>query len=311
VLVYDPGVPSHRALLELLRHLRGRTSTSTRLDTIAARAGWSPFHLHRAFRAVVGETPKQFIQRLRLERAAARLLLNDDSVLSVAGDAGFNSHEVFTRAFRRHFGRTPIAYRAAALGHASTAVLNRHTGLVETSGPCIGLYHLTLDSPARRLQMPTLSIQRRDMTEQPFVFVRLKVARSEISKAIAEGLGKAFPYVMQAGLPIVGRPTVRYITSGPGLFDMQVGVPIAVPAPGAADVQAGALPGGAIAVGLHAGPYDQLGDTYAAMERWMEANGYRPSGSPWESYVTDPGDVPDTKDWRTEVYWPIETTSSE
>jgi hypothetical protein len=60
-----------------------------------------------------------------------------------------------------------------------------------------------------------------------------------------------------------------------------------VPAPGAADVEAGAVPGGAIAVGVHAGPYNQLGDTYAAMERWMEANGYRPSGSPWESYVTD------------------------
>ena len=258
-----------------------------------------------------GETPKQYTQRLRLERAASRLLLNDDSVLTVALDAGFNSHEVFTRAFRRYFGRTPVAYRAAALGHASPPVLDRHTWLLETSGPCIGLYHLTLDSPLRRLQMSTLSIERREMTAQLFLFVRLKVARSEISKAIAEGLGKAFPYVMQAGLPIAGRPTARYLTSGPGLLDMQVGVPIAVPALGAGDVQAGELPGGAIAVGLHAGPYDQLSDTYAAMERWMDANGYRPSGGPWESYVTDPGDVPDTKDWRTEVYWPIETKSSE
>ena len=88
-LVYDPSVPSERALLGLFRHLRGRTTTSTRLDTIAARAGWSPFHLHRSFRTVFGETPKQYTQRLRLERAASRLLLNDDSVLTVALDAGF------------------------------------------------------------------------------------------------------------------------------------------------------------------------------------------------------------------------------
>jgi hypothetical protein len=39
----------------------------------------------------------------------------------------------------------------------------------------------------------------------------------------------------------------------------------------------------------------------------MDANGYRPGGAPWESYVTDPGEFPDVNDWRTEVYWPFET----
>jgi AraC family transcriptional regulator len=66
-----------------------------------AKAGWSPFHFHRAFRKVVGETPKRYTQRLRLERAAARLASGSDPVLRIAADAGFASHEVFTRAFRR------------------------------------------------------------------------------------------------------------------------------------------------------------------------------------------------------------------
>jgi AraC family transcriptional regulator len=153
--------------------------------------------------------------------------------------------------------------------------------------------------------MPTLSIERRDLAAQPFLFVRSRAGRHEIAKAIAEGLGKAFPYVMQAGLPIAGRPTARYLTSGPGLFDMEIGVPVGVEARGEGDVQAGQLPGGPTAVGVHAGAYDQLSETYAAMERWMETNGYRPGGAPWESYVTDPGECPDVKDWRTEVYWPI------
>jgi AraC family transcriptional regulator len=87
---------------------------------------------------------------------------------------------------------------------------------------------------------------------------------------------------------------------------MQVGVPIAVAAPGQGDIQAGELPGGPIAVAVHAGAYEQLSDTYAAIERWMEANSYRGVDAPWESYVTDPGDVPDVKDWRTEVYWPLD-----
>ena len=299
-------MPSERALLHVLRDLRGRPSDT--LDAIAARSGWSPFHLHRAFRAMVGETPKQYALRVRLERAATRLLITDDPVLDIALASGFRSHEVFTRAFRRHFGRTPAAYRTTALADTPFVTRRRHTAIVETSGPCIGLYHIAVDSSCRRLPMPTLSIERRDLAAQPFLYVRLKVGRHEISKAIAEGLGKAFPYVMQAGIPIAGRPTARYLTSGPGLFDMQVGVPIGVASSGQGDVQAGELPGGPTAVGVHAGAYDHLSETYAAMERWMDANGYRPGGAPWESYVTDPGEFPDAKDWRTEIYWPLENS---
>jgi len=299
-------MPSNRALLFLLRDIRGRVEVSPSLRMLAARIGSSPFQLQRAFRTMVGESPKQYTLRLRLERAATRLATRDASVLEVALGAGFKSHEVFTRAFSRHFGLTPTTYRASALPNASAAVRDRHASLVESAGPCIGLYHVRANSLFRRAQMPTLSIERREMPAQPFLFVYAKVARSEIAKAIAEGLAKVFPYAMKAGLPMAGRPTARYLTSGPGLLQMQVGVPIAVAAPGQGDVQAGELPGGPIAVAVHAGAYEQLGDTYATMERWMEANRYRRGDAPWESYVTDPGDVPDVKDWRTEIYWPLE-----
>lgn len=76
---------------------------------------------------------------------------------------------------------------------------------------------------------------------------------------------------------------------------------------GEGDVKSGALPGGPTAVAMHAGPYDQLSETYAALERWIEANGLRTAGAPWESYITDPAEHPDPGDWRTEVYWPVRT----
>jgi hypothetical protein len=43
----------------------------------------------------------------------------------------------------------------------------------------------------------------------------------------------------------------------------------------------------------------------SALERWMEANGHTPAGSPWESYLTDPAEHADPSEWRTEVFWPI------
>ena len=298
-------MPSNRDLLDVVRQIRHRSTDGAPLAGLAARAGWSPFHLHRAFRAMVHETPKQYTLRLQLQQAATRLVSSDDSVLDVAVGAGFNSHEVFTRAFRRYFGVTPMAYRAHALAGASADIRRRHVALVHTSGPCFGLYHVPASS-RRRSSMPTLSIERREIAAQNILFVRLRAGRHEIANAIGEGLGKAFPYSQRLGLAIAGRPFTRYLSTGPGLFNIEVGMPVATAPHGEGVVEAGTLPAGPVAVATHAGSYDQLSETYAALERWIESNGYRIGGAPWESYITDPADHPDPADWRTEVYWPLE-----
>ena len=298
-------MPSNRDLLDVVRQIRHRSTDGAPLAGLAARAGWSPFHLHRAFRAMAHETPKQYTLRLQLQRAATRLVSSDDSVLDVAVGAGFNSHEVFTRAFRRYFGVTPMAYRAQALAGASADIRRRHVALVHTSGPCFGLYHVPASS-RRRSSMPTLSIERREIAAQNILSVRLRAGRHEIASAIGEGLGKAFPYSQRLGLAIAGRPFTRYLSTGPGLFSIEVGMPVATAPQGEGVVEAGTLPAGPVAVATHAGPYDQLSETYAALERWIESNGYRIGGAPWESYITDPADHPDPADWRTEVYWPLE-----
>jgi AraC family transcriptional regulator len=298
-------MPSNRDLLDVVRAIRHRSTDGATLDGLASRAGWSPFHLHRAFRAMVSETPKQYTLRLQLQQAATRLASSDDSVLDVALGAGFNSHEVFTRAFRRYFGVTPANYRARALAGVSSEIRTRHAALVQTSGPCFGLYHVHVSS-RRRSSMPTLSIERREIAAQNILFVRLRAARHEIANAIGEGLGKAFPYSQRLGLAIAGRPFTRYLSTGPGLYSIEVGMPVAASPQGEGAVEAGTLPAGPVAVAMHGGHYDQLSETYAALERWIESNGYRAGGAPWESYITDPADHPDPADWRTEVYWPLE-----
>jgi AraC family transcriptional regulator len=227
-------------------------------------------------------------------------------VLDTALAAGFQSHEVFTRAFRRHFGRTPANYRSVAFAGASADTRTRHAAFIDAAGPCVALFHLSINPTRRRVTMPTLSIERREITAQPILFVRLRPGRHELSSAIGEGLGKAFPYSQSAGLAVAGRPFTRYLSTGPGLYSIEVGMPIASAGPGKGDVEAGSLPGGPVAVAVHAGSYDQLVETYAALQRWIEANGFRIGGPPWESYLTDPAEFPDPADWRTEVYWPLE-----
>ena len=297
-------MPFQQDILQLLHEIRD-ANDEVSLDVLAARAGWSPFHFHREFRRIVGETPKQYMLRLRLERAAARLAAGSDLILSIAADGGFASHEVFTRAFRRQFGISPSVYRRDALAGAAPAVKARHVSLTDATAPCVGLYHIHVTHQPRRPSMPMLSIERRELTPAHVLIVRARCARHELSKTMAECFGKAFPYAMGTGVPLAGRPFTRYLSTGPGLFTIESGCVLASPAPGSGEVEAATLPGGSAAVAMHGGSYDSLGETYAEMERWMEKNGMQPGSAPWESYMTDPAEHPDPTQWRTEIYWPL------
>lgn len=83
------------------------------LENMADRLGMSPFHFLRCFRASFGVTPHQFVMKMRLLRAA-NFLRNDHerSISDVAFATGFASQAHFTAAFKRHFGKTPAAWRA-------------------------------------------------------------------------------------------------------------------------------------------------------------------------------------------------------
>jgi AraC family transcriptional regulator len=86
------------------------------LDDVAAAARFSPYHFHRVFSAVTGETLYQFILRLRLEKAAGKLVQNpDQSITEIALDAGFSSSATFARAFRAYYGRSASDFRTCGV----------------------------------------------------------------------------------------------------------------------------------------------------------------------------------------------------
>ncbi len=115
--VQEPGPANAlEKLLPVLVHIQANLDEDLSLDAVAKRVGLSSFHFHRLFRAAIGETLKQYTQRLRLERAANRLVIHDTTILDVALDSGFQSHETFSREFKRRFQVTPRGYREWARG---------------------------------------------------------------------------------------------------------------------------------------------------------------------------------------------------
>lgn len=84
-------------------------------EVLADRVHTSRYHLGRLFRRATGETPGRFRRRLLLERAAYRLAVSDASVTDTAFDAGFETLEAFTRAFRKAYGASPSLFRRLGL----------------------------------------------------------------------------------------------------------------------------------------------------------------------------------------------------
>src|SRR5215472_14224784 len=98
---------SFQEMIPLLIEVQQNLDRDLDLRSLARKYGYSPFHFHRIFSNVVGETPKKYVERLRLEKAAYKLQITDEPVFEVCLSVGFKNHETFTRAFQRYFGDSP------------------------------------------------------------------------------------------------------------------------------------------------------------------------------------------------------------
>jgi AraC-like DNA-binding protein len=101
-------------IMAVARHLDAAYEEPLTLGEMAAMAGLSRFHFVRSFRAVMGESPHQYLIAARLRAAANRLLDTREPVTQIALDVGFNDLSHFNATFRRAFGASPGAWRKAA-----------------------------------------------------------------------------------------------------------------------------------------------------------------------------------------------------
>jgi AraC-like DNA-binding protein len=111
-------VPPARHLLRAKDLVDARYREPLDVPALARAAHLSPAHFSREFRRAFGETPHQYLMTRRLERAAALLRNTDRTVADICLTIGLRSVGSFTTSFRRTFGVSPTAYRAA---HPSAA----------------------------------------------------------------------------------------------------------------------------------------------------------------------------------------------
>jgi AraC family transcriptional regulator len=285
-----------RTIDQLLAHLDEAVS----LSDLARQAGLSAFHFHRVFRGMVGETPLELTRRMRLERAAWRLATTGRPVVQIALDAGFETHEAFTRAFHERYGSSPTDFRESGTRRVELAASSGvhyapNAGPVPFSPRDSGGASMVVQLVAQPAQRVAAASHRGPYNQIGEAFVRLDAVARSSGWHDLDGLALIAIYHDDPE-----STPVDELRSDAGLV---VPADLALPA----SLVERTIPAGRYARAEHAGPYDRLGDTWARfMGEWLPASGCRVrDGLSYEHYRNTPAQVAPA-DLRTDLYLPIE-----
>lgn len=148
----------------------------------------------------------------------------------------------------------------------------------------------------------TYDISIVQLEKQPTLVGKATVAPALLSARLAEILPAVAAHLGSVGVPPVGPPFTKYLQVSEAEMVIEAGMPVAQPLEAGKGVEPSSLPGGKVAQTVHVGPYDQLGHAHQALLDWITQQEFEASGDVWEVYITDPGQVPDPKDWQTLVF---------
>lgn len=153
--------------------------------------------------------------------------------------------------------------------------------------------------------MPTYDVRKESVQPQHTLVIKTEVLPHELGDELGKILPRVHAYLEKKGVAASGPPFARYMGFGDKL-EIEAGLPVSAAVDGDGDIEASELPGGDAAVTTHIGPYDELPQAHAALVSWTFANKRKANGGPFESYLTDPGDEPDSSKWQTRVILALE-----
>jgi len=255
------------------------------VESLSRVANFSRFHFHRQFSAYTGISVFKYVQLMRLQRAARRLVQQpDERIMDIALDARFESPEAFARAFKRAFGQTPSDFRLNP-GQQARFTLP-HFARSHDMNISIVNFPETRIAALEHLGPPA----RLDETVQAFIGWRKETGLSPVQSSRTFGI----PY---------NNPD----TTPPEDFRFDVCGEIASPVPeNARGVCSKVIPAGRCAVVRHFGSPDNIGETiYPIYSDWLPRSGEELRDFPlFFHYLSVYPETPDDK-WQTDIYVPL------
>ncbi|RBL83118.1 AraC family transcriptional regulator [Streptomyces cavourensis] len=261
----------------VLRWLASNPDADPDLYHLADLACLSPYHFHRVYRAMMGETVNATVQRIRMHRAAVALGGTGASLRDVAQRAGYESDAAFNRAFGATFGISPGRYRAARSRPFDPQEQRMYPITIETFPGAVlaALRH------------------RGSYQEIGPVFTRAFMLAGSRGLAMPESIGFGVYLDDPEQVPVSQLRSLAGMSVAP---DADLGD----------ELERFEIPAGRCAILTYTGPYNEMDKPYNWMfSQWLPGSGEVPADFPmFEQYLNDPRTTPPAQ-LQTRICMPL------
>lgn len=242
----------HQKLTRVISFIGEHLDADISLETLSEKFAISKFHFHRLFTAFTGLSLHQYIRWLRLKRAAHQLIVNkDQAIINIAINAGFESHEAFSRAFKKECGLSPSQFRQGS------------------SWSC--------------WEEPPYCLSKRGETYMKVDIKNLNKIRLAIVEhrgdpnLVGESVNKLISWAKSQTINLKPKPGEAFAiayddpkTTPAGDFRLDLGIKIPENLQVQGEVVEKYIPAGRYAVAMHKGSHSNLSDTvYAIYREWL------------------------------------------
>lgn len=149
-------------------------------------------------------------------------------------------------------------------------------------------------------------VEVKEVPDSHVVWVRTQTPIQQMGQTMGRVFGEIFRYLGPKGINPTGPPVAVYYSSPDSEpVDFEVCVPVPAGVTGGEKVKVKTLTGGTMASLLYVGSYRDIGSAYSVLMRWIEKNGYRPTGPCREVYLKGPQETSNPEEYRTEILKPI------
>jgi AraC family transcriptional regulator len=276
----------------VMEHVERHYNEPITLDLMARIANFSPFHFHRIFTILIGETPANFFQRIRIEKAAQQLKdYPRKSISDIAFDCGYSSMALFSRTFRKHFGLSASEFRRqdkplmvkngvyySKMGQPMSKKSKIISATNEELCPINFKQHIFMETKIIIKEMPEMQV----------IYCRHTGAYDQIKQAY----GKLMQFAGPRGL--MNSPDTKTLTvyhDDPSITEIdkvRQSACLVVNQEVEGEIGKMTVSGGKFAVGHFEISVNEFEQAWNTMCVWFTENGYEPGeGNPYELYYSD------------------------
>lgn len=273
----------YKAINYAVDYINEHLSESINLYDLANVVHISSFHFHRIFKALLGESPGGYIQRLRMEKAVFKLQTTRMTLTEIAEQTGYQSPHALSKAFKKFFGVSPSAYRAQPS---------------DLSMPIVEPEFLVVEPEIKEIKLKeVMALQVTNPFEHKDAFVHAwrKLTRFMGVNGIPDAAHEYLSLSRDVSTITQPEKCRKYvcITSDGSIKPK-------------GEVGKQAIAGGLYAIFTHKGPYPDLESMYCAIYRnWIPKSNYELRDVAFfEKYLNTPDVVPQ-EELLTEVYIPV------